>query len=243
MNDMELHDFAVSDYVAQSAKWCAEFNIQEDFPYDLKVELADRALFDAGDKYDEIAEEAEAWLEKERERREEALPKYNATADFIVQSEQWSKEFNIPAFLPYTEKVKLAEEVLRTIEREKYAALFAAAEEWSPKQAGRGEQPFDTWEEQLRRQLLQIRTGKYLMIYLPYHTTSFTIEQGELKSIDWHNGSVLLRNTVYDRDVTVWINNIQSVDESRSGSGALGAVQSADLRRVGSDWYRGNQKL
>lgn len=240
------YDLSVSDFVAQSAKWCKEFGIQEEYPYDLKVEIADRALFDIGiDKYDEIAEEAEVWLEQERGRQGEALPTFSTQADFIVRTEQWRDEFKIPKYMPYTEQVLMAEEVLRTIDRSKYAGMLSAAEEWSKAQSANldAEQPFDSWKEQIRRQLLQIQKGKYLMIYVPYGSSSYRIEQGALTSVDWNNGSVLLRSTVYDRDVTVAIDNIQSIDESRSGSGALGSVQEADLRRVGSDWYRGNTKL
>ena len=238
----DIYDYSVSDYVAQSAKWCAEFKIREEYPNELKVELADRALFDAGiEKYEQIAKEAEVWREGERVRLEEARPKFNSTADYIAQTEQWSKEFKLPVYLPYTEKVKMGEEVLRTIDRAKYAGLLSAAEAWSETQTS-GDEPFDTWKEQIRRQLLQIQTGKYLMIYLPYGT-NYVIEQGALKSIDWNSDTVLLHNTVYNCDVSVSIDKIQSVDESRSGSGALGSVQTADLRLVGDDWYRGNQKL
>ncbi|MFB9242832.1 hypothetical protein IV454_20855 [Massilia antarctica] len=239
-------DLSVSDFVAQSAKWCAEFNIQEDYPYDLKVEIADRALFDSGiDKYEQIAAEAEDWIEHERTRLGEALPMFATHADYIVRTAQWRDEFKIPKYLPYTEQVRVADEVLRTIDRSRYAGMISAAEEWSKKESANldAEPPFDGWQEQIRRQLLQIQKGKYLMIYVPYGSSSYTIEQGTLTSVDWNNGTVLLHNTVYNRDTTVAIDNIQSIDESRSGSGALGSVQTADLRLVGNDWYRGNTKL
>ncbi|CUI08962.1 hypothetical protein BN2497_12701 [Janthinobacterium sp. CG23_2] len=239
-------DLSVSDFVAQSAKWCAEFNIQEDYPYDLKVEIADRALFDSGiDKYEQIAQEAEDWIEQERTRMGETLPTFATQADYIVRTGQWRDEFNIPKYLPYTEQVRIADEVLRTLDRAKYAGMISAAEEWSKKESANldAEAPFDGWKEQIRRQLLQIQNGKYLMIYVPYGSSRYRIEQGTLTKVDWNNGTVLLHSTVYNRDNTVAIDNIQSIDESRSGSGALGSVQTADLRLVGNDWYRGNTKL
>ncbi|NHZ97613.1 hypothetical protein [Massilia sp. CCM 8734] len=239
-------DLSVSDFVAQSAKWCKEFSIPEDYPYDLKVEIADRVLFDAGtDKFEQIADEAEIWIEQERTRLGEALPTFSTHADYIVRTEQWRDEFKIPKFLPYTEQVRIADEVLRTLDRAKYAGMLSTADEWSQQESANldAAQPFDGWKEQIRRQLLQIQKGKYLMIYLPYGASNFRIEQGTLTSVDWNKGTVLLHNTVYSRDETVAIDNIQSIDESRSGSGALGSVQTADLRLVGSDWYRGNTKL
>ncbi|MES2740042.1 MAG: hypothetical protein V4754_03705, partial [Pseudomonadota bacterium] len=54
---------------------------------------------------------------------------------------------------------------------------------------------------------------------------------------------VVYNDMTYDRDVVVSIDKVSYIDASRSGSGALGSVQSADLRRVGNDWYRGDQKL
>ncbi|MEO6823699.1 MAG: hypothetical protein ABI167_03045 [Nitrosospira sp.] len=242
MQNIGLYDLAVADYVAQSGKWCNEFNIREDFPYHMKVELADYALYGAPlDKLNEIEREADDWLEAERVRREEARPKFNSTADYIAQTEQWNTKFNIPKYLPYTEKVKIAEEVVRTLDRDKYAGLLSAAEAWSKTQTS-GDEPFDNWKEQIRRQLLQIQTGKYLMIYVPY-SSSYMIKQGQLKTINWNTGTVLLHSTVYNNEVSLSIEDIKSVDESRSGSGALGSVQSADLRLVGKDWYRGDKKL
>jgi hypothetical protein len=216
-------DLSVSDFVAQSAKWCKEFNIPEDFPYDLKVEIADRALFDAGlEKYEQIEQEADIWFDEEHNRQIAALPTYSSQADFIVRIGQWRDEFKIPKFLPYAEQVRMAEEVLRSIDRAKYADMLSAAEEWSEKERANlnVEPPFDNWKEQIRRQLMQIQAGKYLMIYLPYGSSNYTIEQGTLTSVDWHNGSVVLHSTNYNRDTTVWIDRIQSIDESRSGSGA-----------------------
>jgi hypothetical protein len=244
--DSNTYDLSVSDYVASTEKWRKEFNILEEYPYDLKVEIADRALFDVGiEKYAQIAEEAEVWLEEERARLGEPTPEFTTPADYIARTEQWRTEFKIPKYLPYTEQVRVADEVLRTIDRNKYAGLLSAADEWSTKESANAdaEPPFDAWKEQIRRQLLQIQKGKYLMIYLPYGSSSYIIEQGTLTSVDWNNGTVLLHNTVYNRDTTVSIDNIQSIDESRSGSGALGSVQTADLRLVGSDWYRGSVKL
>ena len=247
-NDMNIntYDLSVSDYVASTEKWCKEFNILEEYPCDLKVEIADRALFDVGiEKYEQIAEEAEVWLEAERARLGESIPAFTMPADYIARTEQWRTEFKIPKYLTYTEQVRMADEVLRTIDRNRCASLLSAADEWSAKESANAdaETPFDGWKEQIRRQLLQIQKGKCLMIYLPYGSSNFTIEQGALTSVDWNSGTVLLRNTVYGRDTTVSIDNIQSIDESRSGSGALGSVQTADLRLVGSDWYRGSEKL
>jgi len=54
---------------------------------------------------------------------------------------------------------------------------------------------------------------------------------------------VKLHSTVYHHDLTVRIDQISYIDASRSGSGALGSAQQADLRRVGNDTQRGKQKL
>ncbi|MBB5609142.1 MULTISPECIES: hypothetical protein [unclassified Janthinobacterium] len=52
-----------------------------------------------------------------------------------------------------------------------------------------------------------------------------------------------MHSTVYGNDLTVRIDQISDINASRSGSGALGSVQQADLRRVGNDTQRGKQKL
>lgn len=59
-----------------------------------------------------------------------------------------------------------------------------------------------------------------------------TIEQGKLKSIDWDNRTVVLHNTTYDRDTTVRMDQMISIDDTRSGSGALTFAQEPD-------WYLG----
>jgi len=60
---------------------------------------------------------------------------------------------------------------------------------------------------------------------------------------DNNAGTVKLHSTVYHHDLTVRIDQISYIDASRSGSGALGSAQQADLRRVGNDTQRGKQKL
>lgn len=96
----------------------------------------------------------------------------------------------------------------------------------------------------IRQELAGIATGTYLMLHGHYgNAINSTIEQGQLVSIDNNAGTVKLHSTVYNKDVTVRIDQITYIDASRSGSGALGSVQQADLRRVGNDTYRGKQKL
>jgi len=88
----------------------------------------------------------------------------------------------------------------------------------------------ETIDDQLKR----IAIGKYLMLWGKYgNAINETIEQGKLKSINWTNRTVVLESTVYkDTYPTVSIDKITWIDESRSGSGALGPAQTPD-------WYQG----
>lgn len=92
--------------------------------------------------------------------------------------------------------------------------------------------------------LKQYPIGKYLMIW-GRHDSSInpTIEQGVLKSINWDKRTLVLHSVTYDKDRTVNIDRISFIDDTRSGSGALGPVQTPDwhLRPDGA-WYRGERK-
>ncbi|UGQ26422.1 hypothetical protein [Acinetobacter calcoaceticus] len=93
------------------------------------------------------------------------------------------------------------------------------------------EEPYiETIDDQLKR----IPMGKYLMVWGHFVTSmNQTCEQGELKSIDWNQRTILLRSRVYEgREDTVYIDKISSIDESREGSGARGPA-------VAPDWYKG----
>lgn len=92
--------------------------------------------------------------------------------------------------------------------------------------------------------LKQYPIGKYLMIWGKHdNSINPTIEQGVLKSINWDKRALVLHNSTYDQDRTVNIDRISFIDDTRSGPGALGSVQTPDwyLRPDGA-WYRGGQK-
>ena len=92
--------------------------------------------------------------------------------------------------------------------------------------------------------LKQYPVGKYLMIWGRHgSSTNPTIEQGVLKSINWDKRTLVLHNVTYDEDRTVSIDRISFIDATRTGPGALGAVQTPDwhLRPDGA-WYRGERK-
>ena len=100
-------------------------------------------------------------------------------------------------------------------------------------------------DEQIKQQLGAIPTNTYLRVWGKFnaYTSNATCEQGLLKSIDWANGTMVLHSTTYDRDDTVQLDKIQSIEDHHTGSGASGPVQTPDLRQVGNDWYRGDQKI
>jgi len=99
----------------------------------------------------------------------------------------------------------------------------------------------------IKQQLENTPLGTYLMIWGNYgNATNATIEQGELKSVDSANGTVVLHSTNYDKDKTVRMDQMTSIDASRSGSGALGPAQTPDWRQnAQGDWSRdlGNGKI
>lgn len=93
------------------------------------------------------------------------------------------------------------------------------------------EEPYiETIDDQLKR----IPIGKYLMVWGHFgRSINQTCEQGELKSIDWNQRTILLRSRVYEgQENTVNIDKIDYIDESREGSGARGPA-------VAPDWYKG----
>jgi hypothetical protein len=93
------------------------------------------------------------------------------------------------------------------------------------------EEPYiETIDDQLKR----ISIGKYLMVWGHFgRSINQTCEQGELKSIDWNQRTILLRSRVYEgQENTVNIDKIDYIDESREGSGARGPA-------VAPDWYKG----
>ncbi|TDR76628.1 hypothetical protein [Paludibacterium purpuratum] len=100
-------------------------------------------------------------------------------------------------------------------------------------------------DQSLKDQLSAIQVGTYLMLHGKFndYTINPTIEQGKLKSIDWANGTLVLYSVTYDLDTTVQLDRISYIDDSRTGSGALGPAQAPDLRQVGNDWYRGDTKI
>ena len=98
--------------------------------------------------------------------------------------------------------------------------------------------------QDLKEQLTHIPKGKYLMIYGRWgNAINHTIEQGELMNVNWDRDTVELHSTVYGNDFTVDMSKAFSIDESRSGSGARGSVQSPDWKQNSQgDWYKGDRK-
>ncbi len=94
--------------------------------------------------------------------------------------------------------------------------------------------------EAIKQQLENTPIGTYLMIWGRYgNAINPTIEQGQLKSVDSKNGTVVLHSMVYDRDQTVRMDQMSSIDDSRSGPGARGPAQTPDWRQdVQGNWSR-----
>lgn len=86
--------------------------------------------------------------------------------------------------------------------------------------------------------------GKYLMIWGKHDgSINSTIQQGQLKSINWGNRTLVLHNTNYNEDLTVKMDQISFIDDTRSGSGAKSSVQTPDWHmRPDGAWYRGDRK-
>jgi len=176
------------------------------------------------------------------------MAEHNTFADYAAKNGKWRSTLNIPAYVQYSEQVDIARQVIDDLSMEdpdKYEQFLAdalaagAAEEEDQEAAAPLSQA-----ECIRQELAGIAPGTYLMLHGHYgNAINSTIEQGKLVSIDNKAGTVKLHSTVYNNDLTVRIDQITYIDASRSGSGALGSVQQADLHRVGNDCYRGNQKL
>lgn len=98
--------------------------------------------------------------------------------------------------------------------------------------------------QSLKDQLAHIPKGKYLMIYGHWgNAINHTIEQGELLEVDFEKDTVVLHNTVYDNNITVDMTKAFSIDESRSGSGALGSVLEPDWKmNHKGEWFKGERK-
>src|SRR5579883_2758929 len=72
-------------------------------------------------------------------------------------------------------------------------------------------------------------------------TVNTTIKGGELKSIDWDNCTLVLNVKPYDRDETVPMDKIVSIDTSRTGPGALYSVEDSPWKQdKDGNWYRIN---
>ena len=179
------------------------------------------------------------------------MPEYITPGDYAVKTEKWRKTFQIPSSIQYDDQVEIANTLIDELsmnDPQQHDILMQEANAWAEKEGKRLEEYAPSTQyaapQSIAQQLENIPIGTYLMLTGHYgNAINPTIEQGKLKSLDVKNNTVVLHNTVYDREVTVKIDQILSIDASRSGSGARGSVQQADLRRVGNDWYRGNKKL
>lgn len=169
---------------------------------------------------------------------------FRSEADYMILTKKWRDRYGV-AVGERSWELRQANEVISGLDREVHAEFFSDAAAWRARQdAKAAAQPVpDT--ERIKQQLANIPIGKYLMLSGYFiGSMNHTIEQGTLQSIDWDNGTVVLHSLNYDRDNIVDINKILSIDESRSGSGALGSVQEPDLREVSPGvWYRGDKKV
>ncbi len=176
------------------------------------------------------------------------MAEQNTFADYAAKNEKWRNDLHIPPYVQYADQVDIARQVIDDLsmeDPEKYEQFVAdALASGATEEDERESAPPLSQADRIKQELRNIAPGTYLMLHGHYgNAINSTIEQGKLVSIDWDRGTVKLHSTVYNNDLTVRIDQITYIDASRSGSGALGSVQQADLRRVGNDWYRGNQKL
>jgi hypothetical protein len=104
-----------------------------------------------------------------------------------------------------------------------------------------------TPNDTLVRTLKSLTLGQYLLIWRNTTTGggNALAVQGTLDSIDFDKQTLVLKSKVYaGRFDTVTFDDIGFIDTSRSGSGALGPVQTPDLRNVSLGvWYRGNTEV
>lgn len=96
----------------------------------------------------------------------------------------------------------------------------------------------------LEDELKNYPIGKYLMIWGTHdNSINLTIQQGQLKSINWEKRTLVLYNTTYKEDRTVNFDRISSIDASRSGPGAASPASVPDwYMRPDGAWYRGEQE-
>ncbi len=182
---------------------------------------------------------------------------FRTEADYMVATRKWRERYGI-AVNETAKELAQANAVINGLDRTEHAEFFSDAAAWGAREAARAEGrpvPYTIPEaatatanasdtEGIKQQLGKIEIGKYLMLHGHFgNSINQTIEQGTLQSIDWNNGTVILHSTTYNHDLTVDIGKIAWIDESRTGSGALGAVQQGDLREVNGEWYRGNEKV
>ncbi|WP_260963151.1 hypothetical protein [Pseudomonas citri] len=87
--------------------------------------------------------------------------------------------------------------------------------------------------------------NQYLLVWRKTRTGGGNplAEQGILESIDEKNGTFVLRSTVYEgRRDTVSFSDIETVDKSRTGPGALSSAAAPDWRKVDlGKWVRSDE--
>ncbi len=177
------------------------------------------------------------------------MSEYITPGDYAAQTEKWRTALGIPVSPQYTDQVEIANEMIEELsmnDPEQYETLLQEANAWAAREGRRLEEyaPNVQLARTIGEQLTDIPTGTYLMLHGHFgNSINSTIEQGKLTKVDLANNKVDLYSTTYDKNFSVSIDKIEYIDASRSGSGALGSVQQADLRRVGNDWYRGDKKL
>ncbi|WP_432719628.1 hypothetical protein R0381_000233 [Jeongeupia wiesaeckerbachi] len=169
--------------------------------------------------------------------------------EYVASTQKWREALEIPNWIDFDGQVEAANEALEDFKMskpDKYKELLEDGEPWIAREAQRRRDaaPDPELIKAIRQQLSSIKLGTYLRATGKYgNAINPTIEQGELKSVDFDKGILVLHSTVYGNDISVQIDKIISIDDTHTGSGASGPAQTPDLRQVGSDWYRGDQKV
>ena len=176
-------------------------------------------------------------------------------AEYMIQTQKWREHYHI-AVNERSKELKQANEVVSGLDRAANAEFFSDAAAWGARETAKAAGQFVPYDlpnfspraapdtDRVKEQLRNIQAGKYLMLWGYFGgSINQTIQQGVLQSVDWDNGTVLLHSTTYGHDLTVDLNKISHIDESRSGSGALSAAQEGDwIEAAVGEWYKDGKK-
>lgn len=217
----------IYEFIFQSEKWRTELNLAHEptYPPDYPEKHKDYLLrkfreeqlpqIENGlrslqyEEYDELHKDAANWQIEKITQLKEA---YSSPANYVVQENRWRAEFAIPGFLPYEEKVNIANQKLENIDRDHYADLFSDAEIWRQSEMEKVglTLPFSPNDNSIRTIIFQAG-NRHMKISVPYGSDNYRYEQGEIKSVDWCNGTLLLRSQ-YGSETTIYFSNINHVE-------------------------------